>query len=297
LAATTTAARVVTQWLCGDRSVIVGGHGVAAVPSALDPYNLCVAPDRFRKQLELLLDAGFEFCTVAEIARKAANGSPPPGLAALSFDDGMENNVSVLLPILREYGVPATVYVTTGLMGRRNPWMHPRAAMRMMTLDEVREMAAAGIEIGAHTVTHPDLTTLSEEACRFEVQTSRDVLRREAGQSVETFAYPFFSVGTVPMRAVRDAGFAAAVTGFSHGSWAPLALSRAMITGIDGIPSFVAKLAGVYEPFFQATPVAGVRALSRRPRLTVRRLRERRRQAAARAQAQDPTGGRRRPQA
>ena len=109
------------------RSVIVGGHGVADVPAAYDPENLCVAPDRLRAQVELLLDAGFEFVTVAELTGRMNGGAPPPGLAALSFDDGMDNNVSVLLPLLREYGVPATVYVTTGLIGRPNPWLDPRA--------------------------------------------------------------------------------------------------------------------------------------------------------------------------
>jgi peptidoglycan/xylan/chitin deacetylase (PgdA/CDA1 family) len=92
---------------------------VADVPAAYDPENLCVAPRRFRAQVELLLAAGFEFLTVAELTSRMNGGPPPPGLAALSFDDGMENNVSVLLPLLREYGLPATVYVATGLIGQR----------------------------------------------------------------------------------------------------------------------------------------------------------------------------------
>lgn len=262
--------------LCAARSVIVGGHGVAAVSSRFDPHNLCVAPDRFRAQLELLLDAGFQLLTVSELARRAAGGVPPPGLAALSFDDGMENNVSVLLPVLAEYGVPATVYVTTGLMGRANPWMDPRAGARMLTAGEVRVLVDAGVEIGAHSVSHPDLALIGPDACRREVQTSRDVLREVTGQPVATFAYPFCSYGPGPLAAVRAAGFQTAVTGEAHGSWSPLALGRAMITGVDGLPTFLVKLAGVYEAAFHAPPVAGARRLTRRPRLLARRLRERR---------------------
>ena len=104
------------------RSVNVGYHGVDDVPPRSDPENLCVPRARFRAQLGLLIDAGFELVTVAELAERAAGGTPPPGLATLSFDDGLEDNHRVLLPILREAGVPATVYVTTGFIGRSNPW-------------------------------------------------------------------------------------------------------------------------------------------------------------------------------
>ncbi len=259
------------------RSVIVGGHGVAAVGSRLDPEHLCVAPGRFRAQVELLLEAGFRFVTVAELAARAGGGVPGPGLAALSFDDGMENNVSVLAPILREYGIPATVYVVSGLVGRPNPWMDPRARARMLTAAELRELAGSGVEIGAHTVTHPDLATLDAPACRREVQGSRDTLRDLTGAPVTTFAYPFFRYGPAAVAAVREAGFSAAVTGGGRGGWAPLTLGRAMITGVDGIPAFLAKLAGVYEPVYGSRAGAAVRTLTRAPRRLVRGAGERRR--------------------
>lgn len=260
--------------LCARRSVIVGGHGVATVAPELDPENLCVAPDRFRAQLELLACAGFRFVSVGELARRTLDGTPPPGLAALTFDDGMENNLSVLAPILREYGLPATVFVVSGLLGRPNPWMDPRSRARMMTADELRDLASTGVEIGAHTVTHPDLSALGDEACRREVQGSRDTLRDVTGEPVATFAYPFFGHGPAAVAAVRAAGFSAAVTGAGHRSWEPHTLPRAMITGVDGLAAFVAKLAGVYEPLHRSAPGAAARALTRRPR---RRLRRRRR--------------------
>jgi peptidoglycan/xylan/chitin deacetylase (PgdA/CDA1 family) len=262
------------------RSVLIGGHGVADVPAAYDPENLCVAPDRFRAQVELLLGAGFEFVTVAQLTDRMNGGPPPPGLAALSFDDGMDNNHSVLLPLLREYGVPATVYVTTGLMGRPNPWLDPRAGSRMMTADELRELAAAGVEIGAHTVTHPDLSLLDAEACRREVRDSRDTLRDVTGGPVSTFAYPFCGFGPTAQAAVREAGFSAAVTGEGRGSWERFAIDRAMVTGVDGLPAFLAKLAGGYQPLYASRAGAVARAATRRARWRVRALRERRRRTA-----------------
>ena len=151
--------------LARRRSVLLAYHGVAPRAPELDPHNLSVTPAAFRSQVELLMDAGFELVTVADLAQRAAGGRPPAGLAALSFDDGMDNNHSVLLPILREYGIPATVYVTTGIIGRPNPWLAPGAGARMMTEPELADLVAAGVELGAHTVTHPDLSLLDRAGC------------------------------------------------------------------------------------------------------------------------------------
>ncbi len=96
--------------------------------------------------------------------------------------------------------------------------MDPRAGARMMTDVELRELAAAGVEIGAHTVTHPDLRALGEEACRREVEGSRDTLRDVTGAPVATFSYPFSGHGPTAVAAVRAAGFSAAVTGPAAGA-------------------------------------------------------------------------------
>jgi peptidoglycan/xylan/chitin deacetylase (PgdA/CDA1 family) len=230
-----------------------------------------VPPDRFRRQVELLLGAGFRFVTVAQLA--AADGAP--GLVALSFDDGMDDNHSVLLPILREYGITATIYVTTGFLGKPNPWIDPAASTRFMTEDELREVASAGVEIGAHTVTHPDLETLGADQCFEEMRASRDELERIIGAPVTTFAYPFCSYGPAALEAARRTGFDAAVTCHGRGAWdRPLELPRTMITGKDGMPSFVLKVTGAYEPMFRSAPVRMLRAGTRGLRARVRAARE-----------------------
>lgn len=264
-------ALAVAQRLRRTRSVVIGGHGIG-VSRGPDPHNLRVHPDRFRAQVELLLAAGFEFASVGELAREGGGAPPPPGRAALSFDDGLEDNASVLLPLLREYALPATVFVATGLMGRENPDL---PGTRMLTEDEVVAVAAAGVEIGAHTVSHVNLETVPPDVCREEVAASRAVLRSLTGGPVDTFAYPFGGSGPVATAAVRDAGFRAAVTCDARGGWAPLAIGRAMITGIDGLGAFLAKLGGVYDPIFAFGPTAAARAATRAPRRFVRRLRQR----------------------
>jgi peptidoglycan/xylan/chitin deacetylase (PgdA/CDA1 family) len=261
--------------LARRRSVNVAYHGVDDVTPGSDPENLCVTPARFRAQLDLLLAAGFELVTVAELAQRAAGGVPPPGLASLSFDDGLEDNHRVVLPILRDLGAAATVYVTTGFIGKPNPWLG--APARYMTADELRELHRAGFEIGAHTVTHPDLATLASDECDREVGESVAAVEAITGGRVRTFAYPFCSYGDAAVAAVRRAGLVAAVTCEGRGDWTPHAMRRTVITGRDGTPSFVAKLWDVYQPVYASRPGRLLRAATRAPRGRARSGAERRR--------------------
>lgn len=258
------------------RSVIMCYHGVGPSSSERDPHFLRVSPSRFRAQIDVLRDAGFEFVTVAELARRAGGREPPPGLVAISFDDGMDDNHAVVLPILREYDVPATVYVATGFIGQPNPWIAPEFGSRMMTAQELRELVQAGFELGAHTVTHPDLSKLSFEQCLREMTESRKTIERLTGAEVETFAYPFCLYGQAARAAATQAGFVAAVTCHGRGSWAPLEMKRAMITGKDGFPSFVLKLADAYEPLFESVPGRVARTSTRALRRAARAVLERR---------------------
>ncbi len=78
--------------LAERRSVILGYHGIGTAPAREDLFRLLVSPEQFSRQLELLLGAGFRFVTVAEFAEQLDGGGPPPGLATVSFDDGLRDN-------------------------------------------------------------------------------------------------------------------------------------------------------------------------------------------------------------
>jgi peptidoglycan/xylan/chitin deacetylase (PgdA/CDA1 family) len=245
------------------RSVILCYHGVGPSNIRIDPGFLRIRPKAFQAQVDLLYGAGFEFITVAEFAELAAGGTPPPGLVALTFDDGMDDNHAFVMPMLRRYGIRATVYVATGLIGRPNPWMATDSGARMMTLDELRELVAADFEIGAHTVSHPDLSQLDLETCLHEVGDSRRVLEEQLGVPVRTFAYPFCRYDRKAIAAVRTAGFIAAVTCEGRGSWSRYELPRTIITGKDGLPSFLLKVASLHEPIYSSAPVRLVRSGTR----------------------------------
>jgi peptidoglycan/xylan/chitin deacetylase (PgdA/CDA1 family) len=265
--------RLDTRWarrLAARRSFIICYHGVGPSSARIDPGFLRVRPNMFRAQLELLAGAGFEFVTVSDLAGQVRSAPPPPGMVALSFDDAMDDNHAFLLPLAREYGIRVTVYVATGMMGKPNPWMGEGSGARMMTVDELRELVSAGFEIGAHTVTHPDLSRLDFESCFEEANESKLALERLLGIDVRTFAYPFCRYGPAAVEAVQAAGFTAAVTCEGRGSWTPYELPRTLVTGKDGMSAFLLKLAGLHEPLWSSPPV-------RLARMATRGLRARRR--------------------
>lgn len=247
------------------RSVILGYHGVGMAPARDDLFRLLVPPAQFAMHVGLLSEAGFRFVTVAELADELLGRGSPPGLAAISFDDGLKDNYTTALPILRELGIPATVYVVVGFIGGNSPWIRPSPAGRMLAEDEIRALAAEGWEIGAHTMTHPDLSRLDYGRCVSEIVRSREALERISGRPIRTFAYPFGRYGPEAVAAARNAGFRAAVTTGS-GSWSPLELTRAMISARDPLPVMMLKLTDRYEPLVGSPALRVVRWASKQVR-------------------------------
>jgi peptidoglycan/xylan/chitin deacetylase (PgdA/CDA1 family) len=260
------------------RSLILCYHGIAATTVTDDPSFFCVDPRRLRWQVALLQATGFRFVTVSDLvdAGPAHGAPPPPGLVALSFDDGWQDNHANLLPLLRSSGIPATIFVTSGLLGLPNPWIRREAGMRMMTADEVRECAAAGVEIGAHTVTHPDLSLVSAAGCEVEIGPSRTALQQITQTEVRTFAYPYFHHSPEAVAAVRAAGFVAAAAGVPDDRevWDRFGLPRTLITGKDGLPSFALKVLGRYERLWASPAGETLRITTRGPRRLIRLIRD-----------------------
>jgi peptidoglycan/xylan/chitin deacetylase (PgdA/CDA1 family) len=245
--------------------VILGYHGVADSARKDDLFMLQLPPARFRSQLLELLGAGFRFMTVTELALLADGREPPPGIAVVSFDDAMRNNVTTALPILRELGIRATVYVPTGWLGGHSPWIGPGGDGAIMTAEELRELVAAGWELGAHTLGHVDLSQLDYAAARQEIEASCTALARLSGAEIRTLAYPFGRYGPAAVAAARDAGLLAAVTTGS-GKWDRYELTRAMIGPADPFPVTWLKLTDRYEPLLSGPPMRFVRRTTKRLR-------------------------------
>jgi peptidoglycan/xylan/chitin deacetylase (PgdA/CDA1 family) len=178
-------------------------HGVADV--AEDPNQLCVSPGRFAEQMAWLARRGLRGVGIAELV-DAMRAGRQRGLVGLTFDDGYTNVLETALPVLRRHGFGATAYIISDRLGGTNDW-DEGPVWQLMTGDQVRELAAAGIEIGSHAATHMRLAGASPAQLTAEISESRTSLGALLGTEIRGFAFPYGSMDAAARRAVRDAGY------------------------------------------------------------------------------------------
>jgi peptidoglycan/xylan/chitin deacetylase (PgdA/CDA1 family) len=114
------------------------------------------------------------------VERHESKGFRRP-IVTLTFDDGRASNVATVLPVLEKHDLPSTQFCATGLLGREGH----------LTLEDLRAFSRAGHEIGGHTVSHRDLTALSGAELERELRGSKQILERELGITVTSFASPY----------------------------------------------------------------------------------------------------------
>jgi peptidoglycan/xylan/chitin deacetylase (PgdA/CDA1 family) len=222
------------------RPLVLGYHCVNSVANGNDPDNLVVTPVRFRWQVETLRDRGYTFVSMAEFVDRLTPSGPPPGICALTFDDGSDD--PVLFDVLRTLEVPATLYVCPGLLGRPHPWLRPESRIRLMSKEALQDVSRIpGLEIGSHTNAHADLSKATLDEAYRELSSSRQALEDLLGRSVTTVAYPYGHYSAACPAAAERAGYRSAATSDGRGSWRPFELRREMIASWDRRLSFAVK--------------------------------------------------------
>jgi len=218
-----------------DAPVPILMYHVLGVPGATAPHPLLfVKPADFAAQMRWLVRRGYHGVTLDQVYRYWHDAIPLPARpVVVSFDDGYESDVGVALPTLRRSGWPGVLDLVV-----RN------VVPGDLTAPQVRELMAAGWEIDAHTITHPDLTTLGPAPLHREVAGSRAILQRMFGQPVDFFCYPLGRYDAAVVRVVRAAGYLGATTvepGLAVSS-EPFTLHRIRVDYRDGLGGFAAKL-------------------------------------------------------
>ena len=156
--------------------------------------GLTVSPERFERHVRWLARRGYKGICPSDWLRWRKEGRGLPEKPVLiTFDDGYEDLGEHALPVLRRYGFGGVVYVATKLLGETNEWDEDRGwgTMRLMTADQIRFWATEGIEFGAHSRTHADLTSLGSEELTEEVAGSARDLESLLGTRIVSFAYPY----------------------------------------------------------------------------------------------------------
>jgi peptidoglycan/xylan/chitin deacetylase (PgdA/CDA1 family) len=221
-------------------------HRVADAP---DP--LAIAPRRFAEQMELLRAEGFRGVDVAEVAVRLESGDPADGIVGLSFDDGYRDVAENALPVLERCGFRATVFVAPSVVDGTAEFTWYARQPPVLGWDEiVRLDGGSPLSFEAHTLTHPNLTAIADDAARHEIADSKTALEERLGRPVTAFCYPAGLYGARERRLVADAGFRAATTcepGANSPASDPLTLRRTAVNGSDGIGDFRAKLHGGHD--------------------------------------------------
>jgi peptidoglycan/xylan/chitin deacetylase (PgdA/CDA1 family) len=180
-------------------------HSVSAVAGPM--RDLAVPPERLAEQLHALTAAGYRLVGLTEALDLLEQGCTDR-LVAVTFDDGYRDFLTAAVPVLADAGAGATLYASVGHLGRHADWLGRWAPDfgRLLTWDELAEVADAGIEIGNHSLVHHPLDVLPAAQLREETVRSKDELEQRLGRRVRGFAYPHGYNGARVRAAVLAAG-------------------------------------------------------------------------------------------
>ena len=162
-------------------------------------------PGVFRRAMARLHRDGFRTLDLADAVAGLRRGDAtlPDRAVVLTFDDGYRSAYTDAFPVLQEHGMTATVFLAVGARDGAGERLPSLTGREMLSWNEIREMAGAGIAFGAHTLSHADLTALDPDRIEAEVLGSRTVIEQRLGVPVPGFAYPFGRFDTRSRAVVR----------------------------------------------------------------------------------------------
>ena len=215
-------------------------HRIDVLDPALPAMTrrLTVDPRVFEAQMRWLVAHDYRAITQHQLFDALLGRSRLPRKPVLiTFDDGYRNVFGKAYPVLRRLGLRATAYVIVGRISNGDP--------SFLTWAQLRALERSGVEIGSHTLTHRDLTSLSRPELRRELHGSRIALERWLGHPVQFLAYPYGAHDARVVRMARASGYVLAVTtlpGSRQRAQAPLELRRIQILDSTGVRGLAALL-------------------------------------------------------
>jgi peptidoglycan/xylan/chitin deacetylase (PgdA/CDA1 family) len=150
----------------------------------------------FQKQMAYLYAKRMKTLTIDELFLKESS-SPGEGAVCLTFDDGWRGNYLHAYPVLQEYGLKATFFIATDLIGK--PFY--------MTWEDIKGMAVSGMSIQSHTVTHRPLAHMGGERVLFELSESKRVIEERLGQEVRHLSLPHGSKNGMTWPIAKGIGY------------------------------------------------------------------------------------------
>jgi peptidoglycan/xylan/chitin deacetylase (PgdA/CDA1 family) len=215
-------------------------HSVSPSGEA-DPHRIRVHPARLDRHLTLLRRLGLRGVSLSEVLDAQRSGETA-GLVGLTFDDGYADFVEHAMPVLARHGMSATVYVVAGRLAGHNTW-DSGPQLDLVDAEQVRAIAAAGHEVGSHTLTHARLPGASPATLAREVSDSKHVLEDVLQSQVAGFCYPWGDFDAAAADAARAAGYDHACVTGDYLPGDRFTLPRSYVAPHDNAPRLIAKLA------------------------------------------------------
>lgn len=207
-------------------------HYVEVVTDERDTLrkSMSVNPITFENQLKALKEAGFHFIKPSELSRAVAGESElPEKPIIITFDDGYRDFYTDVYPVLKRQNVTAINYLVADFIGKN---------VNYMTEGEIKELVVGGlVELGSHTLEHPNLTLLPLASAKTEIAESKVQLERRFGVKINDFAYPGGYNNEMVQKLVKEAGYLTAVAtqlGVVDEKSNPFHLPRIRVGGLPG---------------------------------------------------------------
>jgi len=210
-----------------------------------------VSPTLFAEHIAYLHQNKYTSITVTQFVNALfhKDSALPEQPVVLTFDDGFADFFTEALPVLKQYGFVATLYVVTAFINGTSRWLNREGetTRSMLTWDQLIEISACNIECGAHSHCHPQLDILPRSAAQDEIMQSKRLLEHYLGRSVSSFAYPYGYYTATLRQQIREAGYTSACAvkhGMSSEKSDPFALARFMVgadTSLDALVSLLTE--------------------------------------------------------
>lgn len=227
-------------------------HSVEKRNTAVDTMGLAISPELFYAQMKYLKEKGANILSLPDLIARSMKRLPIPDKAvAITFDDGYRSVFTGALPILKEFGFTATVFINIYFLENKiadNQYYHDWGAL---SWEEVKQLYGAGLSIGSHAFTHGKLVGLSGQEIDYEVRQSKILIEDNTGIKINTFSYPHGSFNRRIKNIVKDSGFicsCSSIDGINNAKVDFYALKRTEICAFDSsLHKFEKKISGSYD--------------------------------------------------
>ena len=183
-------------------------HSIESMPKSTIMRSLHVPPRRFKFQMWLLKILGYRGLSLKEL-KPYLDGYKHGKVVGITFDDGYQNNLINAAPILKKYNFSATCYIVSERVGSSNSWDIEKGITQrpLMSKTEIKEWLSLGMDIGAHTKSHVDLTSITEYKALMEIRDCKSDLERQYNLKITDFCYPFGLFNETVCDLVKESGY------------------------------------------------------------------------------------------